>query len=165
MYRLLNTKKGFLWNSKSFLSPIDLVQISTTLLRLGTVTRWGAPSWRGCESPTYSVSLGISVITREVTSPDWSWFYEADKERESFARERIKIFPIEKHLVIGFFACHVSNIWPDRRRKFVSWRIFGSLLTRLGLVPAFKDRNTALRGHFFYTCTAFRDLGIWVFHM
>ena len=81
------TQKGFLWNSKSFLSPIDLVKISTTLLRLGTITRWGAPIWRGCESPTSSVSLGTSDITREVTSPDWSWFYEADGERESFVKE------------------------------------------------------------------------------
>jgi len=42
----------------------------------------------------------------------------------------------------GCFANHEDNIWPDRRHKFVSCRIFGSLLTRQGLLPAFVRRRT-----------------------
>ena len=41
--------------------------------------------------------------------------------------------------VNGCFANNEDNIWPDRRHKFVSCRIFGSLLTRLGLIPVYLD--------------------------
>jgi len=65
--------------------------------------------------------------------------------------------------VNGCFANNEDNIWPDRRHKFVSCRIFGSLLTRQGLLPAFyRTQDTALRGYYFDTCRAFRDLRVCV---